>query len=113
MGKNALHRLAILSPFLRPKNDAETKNDSPSLSCAPKKAAVNAPQSRRFPRFVHAWQSGSVWNARVFSTAFRRGTTVRQIQSREFQEDGERFSFSLGVKAGMRFSRNHTSRVDT
>ena len=35
------------------------------------KAAVNAPQSRRFAKFGDVRQSRSVWSARVFSTAFR------------------------------------------
>jgi hypothetical protein len=39
-----------------------------------KKAAVNAPQSRRCARFEDARQSRSVWSARGFSTAFGRET---------------------------------------
>jgi hypothetical protein len=34
---------------------------------AAKKAAVNAPQSKRFAQFEDARQSRSVWTARVFS----------------------------------------------
>lgn len=56
-----------------------------------KTAAVNAPHSRRFAQFEDARPSRSIWTARVFSTAFRRGMTDRQIQPREFQGDGERF----------------------
>jgi hypothetical protein len=48
----------------------ETENDSPSLSRAPQKAAVNAPHSKRSAQFEDARQSRSVWTARVFSTAF-------------------------------------------
>jgi hypothetical protein len=51
----------------------EMADDSPSLPLAPKKAAVNAPHSKRFAQFEGVRQSRSVWTARVFSTAFRRG----------------------------------------
>ena len=49
------------------------------------KAAVNAPQSRRFAKFRDARQSRSVWSARVFSTAFseahlgKRAVVCRRI----------------------------------
>jgi hypothetical protein len=49
---------------------------------APQKAAVNAPQSKRFAKSGDARQSRSVWTARVFSTAFRtfngRGRETRK-----------------------------------
>ena len=38
-----------------------------------RKAAVNAPHSRRFAKFADARQARSVWSARGFSTAFEWG----------------------------------------
>jgi hypothetical protein len=41
-----------------------------TANVARSKAAVNAPQCRRFAQFEGVRQSRSVWTARVFSTAF-------------------------------------------
>ena len=66
---------------------------------------MNAPQSRRFAQFEGVRQSRSVWTARVFSTAFRRGRVSGKSRRANFQWDGERFSFS-------RLSRRSAAKVD-
>jgi hypothetical protein len=52
---------------------SKQRHDENFAPFARSKAAVNAPQSRRVAQFEDVQQSRSVWIARVFSTAFRRG----------------------------------------
>jgi len=78
-------------------------NQRPARSVAQHfKAAVNAPQSRRFAQIENARQSRNVWSARVFSTAFQNGISVRQIQPCEFSMRRRTVLPPLGGGAGMR-----------